>query len=117
MFLVELSDLDIQRDVLGWPGLDEKTVSETVPFNASKEVARNVILGRVQLGPSTQHTEKGRKNKINLIRPRASRRVNVLLEKTATSMYSQSIKNNGLRSHSPPASHVDHLEEEQKRTS
>ena len=45
VLLVGLSDLDIQRDVLGWPGLDDKTVSETVTFIESKEMARNALRG------------------------------------------------------------------------
>ena len=38
-----LSDPEIRRDVLGWHGLDGKSVQDTVTFIESKEMARNAL--------------------------------------------------------------------------
>ena len=43
VLVVGLNNPEIQRDVLGWPELDTKSVAETVAFIESKEMARNAM--------------------------------------------------------------------------
>ena len=43
VLVVGLNDPEIQREVLGWPELDKKSVAETVAFIESKEMARNAM--------------------------------------------------------------------------
>ena len=39
-----LSDPEIKKDLLGWHGLDDKSISDTVTFVESKEMARNALV-------------------------------------------------------------------------
>ncbi len=44
VLLSGISDLEIKQEVLGWTDLDTKTISQTITYVESKEMARNALL-------------------------------------------------------------------------